>query len=161
MPNGDWTREGAPVMMVPIDSARLFLPRETLVACNTDHTKILKLKRGESSIYPSVRWAIKQALVKAVEEQATVCLSRLQLPSDIAPERPDSLHSGHSNSQNLKLREAPHETEAASWENPQSFVSHPHWQEGVEGPHETEDAQSLALQSTSAVTETASSLFER
>lgn len=35
------------------------------MACNADHSQIAKLKRGENSIYPSVRWAIKKALLSA------------------------------------------------------------------------------------------------
>ena len=52
-------------MMVSLDSARQWYPREEFVACNADHTQIAKLKRGENSIYPSVRWAIKKALLSA------------------------------------------------------------------------------------------------
>ena len=52
-------------MMVSLDSARQWYPREEFVACNADHKEIAKLKRGENSIYPSVRWAIKKALLSA------------------------------------------------------------------------------------------------
>lgn len=52
-------------MMVSLDSARQWYPREDFVACNADHSQIAKLKRGENSIYPSVRWAIKKALLSA------------------------------------------------------------------------------------------------
>ena len=65
MPDGTWKREGPPIMMVPLDSARQWYPREDFVACNADHSQIAKLKRGENSIYPSVRWAIKKALLSA------------------------------------------------------------------------------------------------
>ena len=65
MPDGTWKREGPPIMMVSLDSARQWYPREELVACNADHSQIAKLKRGENSIYPSVRWAIKKALLSA------------------------------------------------------------------------------------------------
>lgn len=65
MPDGTWKREGPPIMMVSLDSARQWYPREVLVPCNADHSQIAKLKRGESSIYPSVRWAIKKALLSA------------------------------------------------------------------------------------------------
>ena len=109
--------------MVTPDSACLFLPRETRVSCDANHTQIAKLKRGESGIYPNVKWAIKQALLKAVEEQATVSLSRLQLPSGVAPERPDILRSWHSNSQDLKCSGTPPKTEAAYQANPQTFMS--------------------------------------
>lgn len=54
-------------MMVSLDSARQWYPREDFVACNADHSQIAKLKRGENSIYPSVRWAIKKALLSAVD----------------------------------------------------------------------------------------------
>lgn len=53
------------MMMVSLDSARQWYPREQLVACNADHSQIAKLKRGENSIYPSVRWAINKALLSA------------------------------------------------------------------------------------------------
>ena len=65
MPDGTWKREGPPIMMVSLDSARQWYPREVFVACNADHSQIAKLKRGENSIYPSVRWAIKKALLSA------------------------------------------------------------------------------------------------
>ena len=52
-------------MMVSLDSARQWYPREELVACNADHIQIAKLKRGENSNYPSVRWAIQKALLSA------------------------------------------------------------------------------------------------
>lgn len=52
-------------MMVSLDSARQWYTREKLVACNADHSQIAKLKRGESSIYPSVSWAVKQAMLSA------------------------------------------------------------------------------------------------
>lgn len=65
MPDGTWKREGPPMMMVSLDSARQWYPREEFVACNADHSQIAKLKRGENSIYPSVRWAIKKALLSA------------------------------------------------------------------------------------------------
>ena len=52
-------------MMVSLDSARQWYPREEFLACNADHSQIAKLKRGENSIYPSVRWAIKKALLHA------------------------------------------------------------------------------------------------
>ena len=65
MPDGTWKREGPSIMMVSLDSARQWYPREEFVACNADHKQIAKLKRGENSIYPSVRWAIKKALLSA------------------------------------------------------------------------------------------------
>lgn len=65
MPDGSWKREGPPIMMVSLDSARQWYPREELLPCNADHSQIAKLKRGENSIYPSVRWAIKKALLSA------------------------------------------------------------------------------------------------
>ena len=52
-------------MMVPFDSARLWYPREQPVACNTDHSQIAKLKRGESGIYPIVKWAVQKAIPTA------------------------------------------------------------------------------------------------
>ena len=65
MPDGTWKRKGPPIMMVSLDSARQWYPREEFVACNADHSQIAKLKRGENSIYPSVMWAIKKAFLSA------------------------------------------------------------------------------------------------
>ncbi|KAL8835307.1 MAG: hypothetical protein Q9170_003362 [Blastenia crenularia] len=65
MPDGSWKREGPPEMMVSLDSARQWYPREKLVACNADHSQIAKLKRGESGIWPEVRGAIKKAMLSA------------------------------------------------------------------------------------------------
>ena len=65
MEDGSWKKEGPPEMMVSLDSARQWYPREKLVACNADHSQIAKLKRGESGIYPSVKFAIKQAILSA------------------------------------------------------------------------------------------------
>ena len=65
MKDGSWKREGPPEMMVSQDSAKQWYPREKLVACNADHTQIAKLKRGENGIYPSVKFAIKQAMLSA------------------------------------------------------------------------------------------------
>ena len=50
-------------MMVSLDSARQWYPREKLIACDADHSQIAKLKRGESSIYPDIKRAIRQAML--------------------------------------------------------------------------------------------------
>lgn len=63
MPDGSWKREGPEEMMVSVDSARQWYPREKLIACDTDHSHIAKLKRGENSIYPDIRSAIQQAML--------------------------------------------------------------------------------------------------
>ena len=65
MEDGSWKREGPREMMVPLDSARQWYPREIFLACNADHTQIAKLKRGEAGIYPVVISAIKQAMLSA------------------------------------------------------------------------------------------------
>lgn len=172
-------------MMVPQDSACLFLPRETRVACDANHMQIAKLKRGESGIYPNVKWAINQA----VEEQNTVGLSRLHLHSGVAPERPDTLRNWQSDPQNLKRTGTPPEAEAAHQAKSQTFTPRsalqlpsqqprmperakttsasnlgpldnvvPQWPEEIEGPHKTEDTQSLAKSLTFAASKTGSSL---
>ena len=70
MDDGSWKREGAPVMMVKPDSAKLFWPREReeRIPCDSDHSQIAKVKRGQSGIYPSIKRSIKSA----VEQQTTV-----------------------------------------------------------------------------------------
>lgn len=65
MPDGTWKREGPPVTMVSLDSARRWHPRERLIPCEADHTHIAKLKPGGSGIYPSVKWAIIKAVLNA------------------------------------------------------------------------------------------------
>ena len=66
-------------MMVPLDSARQYYPKEKLIACDVDHAQMPKLKRGQSGIYPNVRWTIKHAVVSAAEEQRSAEMSRLQI----------------------------------------------------------------------------------
>ena len=82
MPDGQWKRAGNAEMMESLDSARQYDPKEQLVACDADHSQISKLKRGESGIYKSVRWAIKHAVLRAAEEQATEELSRFHISMD-------------------------------------------------------------------------------
>ena len=65
-------------MMVYQDSAQLNFPKEKVVSCYADHSQIAKLKRGEGGAYPDIKRAIKQALLRVVEEQVNVGLSRLQ-----------------------------------------------------------------------------------
>ena len=52
-------------MMVLPDDAKLFYPREKLLAVNENHSQIAKVKRGEGGIYPNIRSAIKRALFGA------------------------------------------------------------------------------------------------
>ena len=101
MPDGSWKEEGQFEMMVQLDSARLWYPREARVACNADHSQIAKLKCGEGSIYPSVRWAIKQALLSAADlynrgEQKGKTANDVS-DNDAAP-HPRILHSSHRRS---------------------------------------------------------------
>ncbi|KAL8732870.1 MAG: hypothetical protein Q9166_002471 [cf. Caloplaca sp. 2 TL-2023] len=63
MSDGSWKREGPEEMMVSLDSARIWYPGEKLIACDTDHSQIAKLKRGESGIYPDIKRAIKKAML--------------------------------------------------------------------------------------------------
>lgn len=112
-PDGRWKREGQPEMMVPLDSARQYYPKEKLVACDADHTQISKLKRGESSIYPSVRWVIKHAVLSAAEEQATAELSKLQIPFETGYQSPDALHHMYNEAQQLRKEGRTHEAEEA------------------------------------------------
>jgi len=90
MPDGTWKREGGPATMVPLDAAQSYYPTEKLVFCDADHSQIAKLERGESGIYSSVKWSVKQALYRAVEEQACFGLSRLRLPCNIEPQASNS-----------------------------------------------------------------------
>src|SRR5947207_10416155 len=49
-------------MMVSQDSAKLFYPREKLLAVDENHSQIAKVKFGESGIYPDICSAISRAL---------------------------------------------------------------------------------------------------
>ena len=49
-------------MMVTPDSAQQYWPREKSFACNTDHSQLAKLKRGENGVYPNIRRAIQQKI---------------------------------------------------------------------------------------------------
>lgn len=83
MPDGSWKREGEPEMVVYQDSAQLNFPREKMISCHADHSQIAKLRRGESTAYPDIKRAIKQALLRVAEEQANIRVSRLQLHSGL------------------------------------------------------------------------------
>jgi len=48
--------------MVSQDSAKLFYPREKLLAVDENHSQIAKVKFGENGIYPDICSAISRAL---------------------------------------------------------------------------------------------------
>ena len=73
-------------MMVSLDSARLFYPREMLFAAYENHSQIAKLKRGEGGIYPSIRSTISQALFSSAGTPAGAQVSAPQKTStDTSP----------------------------------------------------------------------------
>ena len=81
--------------MVYQDSAQLNFPKEKVVSCYADHSQIAKLKRGESGVYPDIKRAIKQALLRGPKEQVIVGLSRLQLQPEVkAVDEERSRHNG-------------------------------------------------------------------
>ncbi|KAI9772824.1 MAG: hypothetical protein M1840_008706 [Geoglossum simile] len=71
-PDGSWKREGNPVMMVPLDNARLFFPREICIDSYSDHSRIAKLRRSEAGIYPDIKSAIRQAVADTANERAVI-----------------------------------------------------------------------------------------
>lgn len=83
-------------MMVSLDSAQLFYPKEQLVPSNTDHSRIAKLRRGENSIYPHIRSAIRRALLGLDEERATAELSKLQISPHEGDSSPNSVFRRNS-----------------------------------------------------------------
>ncbi|MCJ1456426.1 hypothetical protein MMC28_006787 [Mycoblastus sanguinarius] len=109
MPDGSWIREGPPIMMVSLDSARLFYPREKLVACNADHSQIAKLERGENGIYPNIKWAVQQVLPDVTE------LSRLQVPFDSSGENGESLRGSSFDAQDPQYQREREKARAANW----------------------------------------------
>ncbi|KAL8903534.1 MAG: hypothetical protein Q9207_003868 [Kuettlingeria erythrocarpa] len=92
MPDGSWKHEGPEEMMVSSDSAKGFYPREKLIACDTDHSHIARIKRGENSIYTLIRAAIKQAML-SVGDLYTEIDGHRNIPPPIhqasEPENPD------------------------------------------------------------------------
>ena len=76
MSDGHWKRQGVPEMMVSPDSAKLFLPNETLEPCNADHSQIAKVTRSEGGSY----MAIKVAFLKAIEAQADPAVASTHFP---------------------------------------------------------------------------------
>jgi hypothetical protein len=58
--------------MVELDSAQLYFPKESLMAAETDHSQISKIKRGEGGIYSRVKSAIRQGLVSTARIVASV-----------------------------------------------------------------------------------------
>lgn len=58
MPDGQWRREGEPVIMVSEQSAKLLLPQEKALESLADHSQIAKLKKTESGVYGDVKAAI-------------------------------------------------------------------------------------------------------
>ena len=105
MPDGTLKLEGPREMMVSLDSARQYTPREQLVACHADHSQMAKLKRGQNSIYPEIRWAIKHALLTATETQATKELARLGVPFDHGRQTQNMLQGPYDDARSLR-REA-------------------------------------------------------
>ena len=80
-------------MMVSLDSARQWYPREKLVACNADHSQIAKLKRGESGIWPEVKGAIKKAMLSAGDLYSDAESHREKSPLNATGE-PSKTHQG-------------------------------------------------------------------
>ncbi|KAI9704499.1 MAG: hypothetical protein M1820_005573 [Bogoriella megaspora] len=62
-PDGSWKKTGPPMMMVSKDSAVLSLPKETVVACQCDHSQIAKLRRGQSGHYNTVTRFLRDILI--------------------------------------------------------------------------------------------------
>jgi len=78
-------REGKPELMVT-NSSLMYYPKENVIYAETDHSQISRIKRGEGTIYPRIKAAIRQGLastarivasVEANSEQVRVCQSVL------------------------------------------------------------------------------------
>lgn len=117
MPDGSWKRQGLPEIMVSLDSAQLFYPKEQLIFSNTDHSRIAKLRRGENSIYPHIRSAIRRALLGLDEERATAELSKLQISPHEGDSSPNSVFR-----RNSKQKQA--ETTYSRLSQPSNFRTH-------------------------------------
>ncbi|KFZ10879.1 hypothetical protein V502_07874 [Pseudogymnoascus sp. VKM F-4520 (FW-2644)] len=61
--DGVWRRDGASVIMVEPNSARLDYETERCFPVDCDHSQIAKLKKGEGGIYPTVKSTIKHGLI--------------------------------------------------------------------------------------------------
>lgn len=58
-----WERTGPPVMMVEKHSAILYLPMETRIGLNQDHSRIAKVDRGQNGCYDDICHFLQQSLV--------------------------------------------------------------------------------------------------
>ena len=108
-------------MMVSRDSAQLYFHKETMLSCSADHSQIAKLSRGESGTYPDIKRAVKQALLRVVEDQPDVELSRLQLPLRVkASVEERSRHNG-DNIKGSRPERTGFPAEESRLEDPQSL----------------------------------------
>ncbi|KAL9084819.1 MAG: hypothetical protein Q9165_007887 [Trypethelium subeluteriae] len=59
---GKWERNGPKVLMVPEDSAKLYLPNEIPLPAYANHSDIARFKRGEGSIYHTLKDGIRSSI---------------------------------------------------------------------------------------------------
>lgn len=64
------TRTGDPVMMVEASSAVLNWGEEVQDAVNADHSRIAKLKEGQTGSYDTMKGAIRRALLPTANVMA-------------------------------------------------------------------------------------------
>lgn len=75
-------------MMVTLDSARQYYPKEKLVSADSNHSQIAKIKKGQNGIYPSVKSAIKRGLVSTARIVAGAGEAIAETPSFVEQVRP-------------------------------------------------------------------------
>ena len=68
-------------MMVTLDSARQYYPKEKLVSADSDHSQIARIMKGQNGIYPSVKSAIKRGLVSTAKIVAGAGENNVESPS--------------------------------------------------------------------------------
>jgi hypothetical protein len=67
-----WVREGDPILMVELDSAQLYFPKESLMSSESDHTQMAKIRKGEGGIYSRIKATVRQGLVTTARIVASV-----------------------------------------------------------------------------------------
>ncbi len=103
-----WERTGPPVMMVEKHSAILFLPMETRIGLNQDHSRIAKIDRGQNGCYDDICHFLQRSLISTRNAEGMTIVNApashsSPLPSSstrnstLGPQLSEAIKSGDSN----------------------------------------------------------------
>ena len=89
-PDGNWARTGAPILMVKHDSAVLGTQYEVAIPCQSNHSELAKLKRGEAGDYTIIAGHIRRALRlrRSTQSQLPSSLSQMSMQTQTPPQSP-------------------------------------------------------------------------